>query len=215
MQNNWTTVTLVVMFGHFCYYMVLFSVGHIFVKVKEKKKTLRSARARAILFYGKGDFRILAPFLFVNVFRVFGWILCPIIVYFTIQKISLMATTDPPFGLTWKDELRLKICRSAGGTETANGPHSPWFLPRHAQENKPLDHNIKYQTGAKSDPVSMATHTHHSGVWKSEAFLLGHLPSGSDTSVPLLPWHPTFFEPTPILFGCVFALDAASEMMRH
>ena len=73
MQNNWTTVTLVVMFGHFCYYMVLFSVGHIFVKVQEKKKTLRSARARAILFYGKGDFRILAPFLFVNVFSCF-WV---------------------------------------------------------------------------------------------------------------------------------------------
>lgn len=98
-------------------YMVLFSVCHIFVKVqakKKKRKTLRYARARAIWLYGKGDFRILAPFLFVNVFRVFGWILCPIIVYFTIQKISLMATTDPPFGLTWKDELRLKICRSAG-----------------------------------------------------------------------------------------------------
>ena len=65
-------------------------------------------------FMAKGIFVFLAPFLFVNVFRVFGWILCPIIVYFTIQKISLMATTDPPFGLTWKDELRLKICRSAG-----------------------------------------------------------------------------------------------------
>lgn len=160
-------------------YMVLFSVGHIFVKVQEKKKTrktLRSARAKAIWLYGKGDFRILVPFL-VSVFRVFGWILCPIIHH----PKNLIDGYDRPTlwshleGRTPLENLQVGRPSQMTGTETANGPHSPWCLPQHAQENKPLDHNIKYQTGAKSDPVSMATHTHHSGVWKSEAFCICHL----------------------------------------